>query len=455
MTQNRIEKDFLGKILVPEKAYWGKRTQRYQNNYGISSVKYPRIFIEMIVHVKKAAAQANSAAGAMQPEVANLIVEAADLIIEGNYLDQFVVDVYAPNTALNMNTNEVIANIANILRGGKLGEYNFVHPNDHVNKGQSTIDVIPTTMNLVFLQVGKNLLMSLDKLSTSLKKKADEFYDIMKVGRTHLMDAHPIRMGQEFVKYQKWIEKDKGRIQFALSMLRTVRIGTSSGTALGANPEYRKKVIEYLSKNIGEELQGLMDAINADDTSDYLELSSACRSLAVDLIKIANDLRFMNSGPYAGIGEIEFPSTEPGSSFFPGKVNPGIAESVNRVSFQVIGLDNAIATICHHGELEANVFLSVIAIDLYHSLEILANVCNIFSDEAILGIRANREKIQVMLEESIGFAAALSPYIGYDKATEVARIAKEEHKSIRKVVVDGGFLNEREVSEILDYDNLT
>lgn len=455
MVENRTERDFLGDVLIPLNAYWGKRTQRYCNNYNISSIKYPHIFIEMIARVKKAAAQANSTAGQLDKNTANLIVKATELIIDGNYLDQFIVDIYTSASALNMNANEVIANIANELRGGKVGEYNYLHPNDQVNRGQSTIDVFPTVMNLVFLRFGNKLLKALLGLCESFEKKGEEFYGIVKVGRTHLMDAHPIRLGDEFIKYKKWLEKDSVRLEFALTRLRTVRIGSSSGTALNVNPDYRKKIIELLSNDTGEELQGLPDVVYADDTSDYLELSSAARSLAVHLIEIANDLRFMNSGPFAGIGEIEFPPTEPGSSFFPGKVNPGIADSVIRVSTQVIGLDTTISTLCHHGELESNGYLPTIAVDLYQALYMLGNVCEIFSKKAINGIKANKDRIKLMLEKSNGSAAALSPYIGYDKATEIARIAQEEHRSIREVVIKKGVLSEEVVDKILDFESLT
>lgn len=455
----RIEHDYLGDVKVPAEAYWGAQTQRAIENFPISGIRPFREYVLATVMVKKAAAMANYEVGHLDKQRADAIVAAADEVLNGKLLDQFVVDVYqaGAGTSHNMNVNEVLANRAEEMLGGRRGEHRLIHPNDHVNMSQSTNDVIPTAIRISSLLLTRKLEASVEALAEALSAKAKEFDDIIKSGRTHLMDAAPIRLGQEFKAWSLMLEKSKKKLLSAASSLTEVNIGaTAVGTGLNADPKYIRRVVEILSELSGFQLKNAeyLPEIT-QSAADFASFSSALRTVAVDLTKIANDLRLMYSGPITGLAEIVLPPVQPGSSIMPGKVNPSIPEMVNMVAYQVMGNDLGVSLACQAGQLELNVMMPLIAYLLCHSLTILSQACTVFANKAIKGITANRERMEDLVSRTPGVALALNPYIGYEKAAEVVKAALAQNKTVKQVVLEQKLLPPEVVEKIFDPHALT
>ncbi len=459
MHEKRIEKDTLGTRELPNDVYYGIQTLRAIENFPISGITPHKEFIHATALIKRAAAEAHLRLGLMNRDKAEAIIKASEEVCSGRFDDQFVVDAYqaGAGTSHNMNTNEVIANRAIEILGGKRGDYSIIHPNDDVNKAQSTNDVIPTAMRLACLSTLNGLLKSLKILHRELKTKGRDFDDIIKSGRTHLQDAVPIRLGQEFSAYATSIKKHIRRIKGASEELKVLGIGgTAVGTGLNAHPRYREMVIDILSRHTGIKLTPSDDLFESmQSMASFSRLSGSLRDLSIDLIRIANDLRLMSSGPMAGLAEIELPTVQPGSSIMPGKVNPVMAEALNMVCFQVIGNDTTIAMASQAGQLELNVMMPVIAYNLLQSIEILKNGIRVFAERCIKAIRAKKENCRFWLERSLGIVTALSPYIGYQKAAELAKEAYRERKGIKEIAIKKGILSEEELDSILDFKRLT
>ena len=455
----RTEHDYLGKVEVPKDAYWGVQTQRAVDNFPISGIRpYPE-FITSLAIVKRAAAEANMKSGLLSAKKAKAIMKAADEIISGKLRDQFVVDVYqaGAGTSNNMNANEVIANRAIELLGGKRGEYSLIHPNDDVNKSQSTNDVIPTTMRITTITLLMRLKETVTYLKDALMDKAREFDKIIKSGRTHLMDAAPIRLGQEFETWARMVGRNEGRIDNAIENLGEINIGaTAVGTGLNANPEYRKYMVDSLRLATGFDLrQTEFLPEGTSSMADFLETSSVLRLLAVDLIKITNDMRLLNSGPVTGLGEISLPPVQPGSSIMPDKVNPSMAEALVMVCFQVIGNDEAIMMCAQAGQLELNIMMPLIIYCMTDNINILDKTIRLFVDKAVTGIVAHKERIEKLVSKTPGVGLALNPYIGYEKAAEVVKRALKENRSIKDVAKEMKVLPDKQLDEIFDPFKLT
>jgi fumarate hydratase class II len=444
----RIERDSLGEVFVPSGALYGAQTQRAVENFPISGLKPRQAFIWSMGMIKRAAAEVNKDLGMIDPEKANAIIQVAQEVIDGKWNEQFVVDPFqaGAGTSHHMNLNEVIANRATQLLGGKLGEYR-VHPNDHVNMAQSTNDVIPTAIRLGCLWRLDELLTTLKKLSDALITKANEFDDIVKSGRTHLQDAVPIRLGQEFGAYAKAIERDAERIQYAAEGLSRLGIGgTAVGSGLNAHPDYHRQMVSKLSElttlklsesdNLFESMQSMSDAT---------AFSASLRTLALTLIRIANDFRLLSSGPTTGLDEIRLPAVQPGSSIMPGKVNPVMAEMLDMAMFQVIGCDVTIALAAQAGQLELNVMMPVIAHNLFEMMQIMIGSVQAFTDRAVRGITANQEKAEGWLAQNPIVVTALNPLIGYSQGTELVKEAAARNMTIHDIAVekakDGGLKN--------------
>lgn len=455
----RIERDSLGEKEVPADRYYGIQTVRAKENFPITGYSTNQSLIRAFGYIKKAAAIANCELGLLDPKKAKAIIAACDEIIAGKWDDEFIVDPIqgGAGTSLNMNVNEVIANRAIELLGGLKGDYRIVSPNTHVNMSQSTNDTFPTALNMACLDVSKDLITELEALVTSLKKKEIEFDDVVKMGRTHLQDAVPIRLGQEFSAYYSVIRRDLGRVRNALENLYSISIGaTSIGTGLNALPEYTEKVVRYLSEYTGMPFASAENLVDATQNTDsYTELSSVLKITAINLSKIASDLRLMNSGPKTGFNEINLPARQAGSSIMPGKVNPVICEVMNQISFQVSGNDHTIALASEHGQLEINVMKPVIAFNLLQSITILTNGIKVFRKYAIDGITANIEQCRRLVENSIGIITAVSPYIGYEKASQIAKKALKTNQSIREICLEEGVLSEEQLDKILDVKKMT
>jgi aspartate ammonia-lyase len=444
----------MGTVKVPTEAYYGAETSRALSNFKISGIRPHPEFIRATVLVKKAAAQANMSLGFLDKRVGKAIMRAADEVLRGKLIDQFVVDVYqaGAGTSHNMNVNEVLANRANELLGGRKGEYKPVHSHDHVNMGQSTNDVFPTFIRVACVLMSKPLLTSLDALIVSFQAKSAEFNHIVKSGRTHLQDASAIRLGQEFRAYSSMIASDKARLMATVDGILELNLGgTAVGTGINADPKYVELAVKYLDDYTGFRFRVARDfAALMQSMADFVNLSGALRVLAVDLSKIANDLRLMSSGPVTGIGEITLPAVQPGSSIMPGKVNPSIAEMLNMVCFEVMGNDCTVLMAAQAGQLELNVMMPVIAYDMTQSLMILNNGVRTFTKRTVNGIHANEEKCRSLLEKSPGIALALNPFIGYEKAAEVAKEALARGVPLRQVVLERKLLSESQISAILD-----
>jgi len=453
MGETRREKDFLGELDVPAWAYFGVQTWRAVANFPISGLRAPAPFNRVCAEIKKAAALTHKELGALPADVADAIVRAADEVIAGRLDEHFVVDVFqaGAGTSHHMNVNEVLANRASELLGGRRGEYTLVHPNDHVNMGQSTNDVFPTAMRLAALLAVPGLVRQLRDLAGALRRKGNEFCDAAKSGRTHLQDAVPVTLGQEFGAYAEATERCADHVQEQTVPLRELGIGGSAtGTGVNTVPGYRKRIVERLAEQLGLELRPAEDTFEAmQSMAPFVRLSGAMRVAAVELGRVANDLRLLSSGPTTGLAEIRLPAVQPGSSIMPGKVNPVIAECLNMVCFQVIGNDACIAQAAAAGQLELNVMMPVINYNLLWSVEILTNAVRAFRERCVEGIKADRKRCETYLHSTLGLAAVLNPVIGYHRAAEVARKAAVTGKSIREVVLEEGIMPAEELDRLL------
>jgi fumarate hydratase, class II len=455
----RSEKDPLGPLDVPADAYYGVQTQRALQNFPISGLKPLREFVRAVVWIKKAAALTHKETGRLDARLADAIVAAADEVLDGRHDAHFVVDVYqaGAGTSHNMNVNEVIANRANELLGGKRGEYKPVHPNDHVNMAQSTNDVIPTAIRLGILDLLAGFERAFAGLRDAFAAKGREFDGVLKSGRTHLQDAMPIRLGQEFTAYAGTIDRNMTRVHQAADYLRDLGIGGSAvGTGVNVEPEYPRLMNKYLAQVTGLDLRAGADRIQLmQSMGDAAAFSAAVKVLALDLGKIANDLRLMVSGPRTGLDEIVLPAVQPGSSIMPGKINPSVAEMVNQVCFQVIGNDACVSAAAEAGQLELNVMMPVIAHNVMFSMIILGNAAAVLNERCVAGIAANREQCEYWLERSAALATALAPKIGYAKAAEISKRSVKEGVLIRELVKRENVLPPAEVDEVLDLRKMT
>ena len=419
---------------------------------------HPEI-INSLAYIKKAAAITNCEAGILDKKLADAIVKACDEIIAGNLHEYFIVDPIqgGAGTSLNMNANEVIANRAIELLGGKKGDYSVVNPNDHVNCGQSTNDVIPTAGKMTSLRLLENAQKELRRLHAALCQKAEEFNHILKMGRTQMQDAVPIRLGQEFKAYSAAIMRDINRMDKAMDEMRTLNMGgTAVGTGINADEKYLKRIVPNLSQITGMEFVQAFDLIDATQNLDsFVAVSGAIKACAVTLSKIANDLRLMSSGPRAGFGEINLPAKQNGSSIMPGKVNPVIPEVVNQVAFNIIGNDVTITMAAEGGQLELNAFEPIIFYCLFQSIDTLAYAVNTFVDNCVSGITANEDRCRYLVENSVGIITAICPHVGYQKAAEIAKEAIKTGEPVRGLILQDGALTEEELQEILDPMNLT
>jgi fumarate hydratase class II len=456
----RIESDSLGEVEVQEGVYWGAQTQRAFQNFPVSGIRFPRLFIRALGIVKKASSLANCDLSLLEKEKAEAIIQASTEVLEGKFDDQFIVDIFqtGSGTSTNMNANEVIANRANELLGGKIGAKSPVHPNDHVNMGQSSNDVIPSCIHIAAYEgIVEDLLRSLQNLERSFNEKAAEFEPVVKIGRTHLQDATPVRLGQEFGGYAGMISHGIRRVRKALDHLSELALGgTAVGTGINSTPEFTALAIKRINEITGlsfKEAENHFEAQGAKDA--VVEASSALKVVAVSLMKIANDIRFISCGPRCGIGEIVLPAVQPGSSIMPGKVNPVIAESICQVSAQVIGNDAAITIGGLSGNLELNVMMPMMAYNLLQSIDILSNGCSIFKNKCIDGLKADEKRINAMTEQSLALCTALTPYIGYDEASKLAKEAYREGKTIREVVLEKKILPQDQLEEILNPRKMT
>ena len=450
----RKEKDSLGTINVPESAYFGASTQRAVENFPISGLTFPLQFIYSIALIKKYASMVNNELGLLDKEISKPIIASAQEVIDGKFNDQFVVDVFqtGSGTSTNMNMNEVIASRANEIITGKKGGKSPVHPNDHVNLGQSSNDVIPSAIHISALILIKNrLIPSFIDLSKSLSRKAAEFADVKKIGRTHLQDAVPLFLGQEFAGYARQVELGIKRIEAVEDSLAELALGgTAVGNGLNTHPDFAKRVIAFISEYSTlnfKEAENHFEAQGAQDAA--VETSGALKTIAVSLVKICNDIRWLASGPRCGLGEISIPSLQPGSSIMPGKINPVIPEAVIQVAAQVMGNDTTIMLGGQAGNFELNVMLPVMAYNLLQSINLLASGAALFSEKCINGITVNRQTCTENIEKSLAMATYLVPHVGYDKAALIADKAHERGMSIREVVLEEKILPENELTKIL------
>ncbi|MFQ3294403.1 MAG: fumarate hydratase class II [Halobacteriales archaeon] len=455
----RTESDSLGEMQVPKDAYWGAQTQRAIENFPISGITFSRRFIRALGIVKKAAAQANRDLELIEESTADAIVEAADEVIAGEHDEHFPVDIFqtGSGTSTNMNANEVIANRAAEIVGEGIGD-RVVHPNDHVNFGQSSNDVIPTAMHVAALEaVEKDVFPALDTLRTALGGKEEEFDGIVKTGRTHLQDATPIRLGQEFSGYRAQVEKGLARVDDVRDHLSELALGgTAVGTGLNTHPDFPKKAGAYISEETGVKFREADNHFEAQAAHDAMsEAHGALRVVAGSLNKIANDLRLLASGPRNGLGEIDQPENQPGSSIMPGKINPVVAESVNQVHKQVVGNDAAVSAGAAEGQIDLNLYKPVLAHNFLQSAALIATVSETFAEKFVQKLEADREHCETQVEQSMALATALNPQIGYDKASKAAKTALQEGKTIREVVVEEGYLDEDEADEIIDPGKMT
>lgn len=455
----RLERDSLGEVPVPANAYYGAQTQRAVMNFPVSGMKPYPAFVWSIAVIKRAAAEVNRDLGLLDPTIAAAIARAAQEVIEGQHNDQFVVDPFqaGAGTSHNMNANEVIANRAIELLGGQRGDYALVNPNDHVNMAQSTNDTIPTAIRLGCLWRLEELLTAVADLRLALADKAREFDPIVKSGRTHLQDAVPVRLGQEFGAYARAVARDHDKIKMAAEGLRRLGIGgTAAGTGLNAHPEYHARMVKrlaelcdwalYESDNLFESMQSM---------ADMVFFSGALRTLAQDLIRIANDFRLLASGPSTGLDEIRLPAVQPGSSIMPGKVNPVLAEMLDMACFHVLGDDLTVTLAAQAGQLELNVMMPILAHNLFEMMHVLIGAMNAFTNKCVRGLQANRGKAEGWLAKNAILVTALNPVIGYSKGAEVAKEAMATGQTIRQVVIAKGYLSAEEADRLLDAESMT
>ena len=455
----RLERDSMGELEVPSQAYYGGNTRRAELNFPISNLRLGRSFIRAIGQIKQAAAFVNLDLGAIEPDIAQAIIDSSQRVIEGEFDDQFVVDVFqtGSGTSTNMNANEVISNVAIESLGGTLGSRTPVHPNDHVNKGQSSNDVFPSTIHLAAAGAIKDDLMpALQELEDSLRTKSQEFWGIVKTGRTHLQDATPIRLGQEFLGYAGQLELGKKRAEKALEELSVLALGgTAVGTGIGMHPQFSRRVINRLAELTGLDLSETTNHFQAQSTLDAIvSASGELKSIAVGMLKIANDLRWLGSGPRAGLGEIMLPEVQPGSSIMPGKVNPVIPESVTMVSAQVIGNDTTIAIAGQSGNFELNVMMPVAAHNILESIELLATSAKNLARQCINGLTATDKGPETVME-GLAICTALAPIIGYDAAASIAHEASKSGETIKEVAMRVTDLTSAQLDEILEPLSMT
>jgi len=455
----RLEKDSIGPKEIPAQVYYGIQTARAVENYPISGLRAHPTLIRAFGMVKQAAAEANKELGLVDEKRANAIIQAAREVQEGKWDKEFVVDVFqaGAGVSFHMNSNEVIANRALEILGGTLGDYSIVHPNDHVNYGQSTNDVFPTGMRLAALLELEKLYPVLDSLAAALEAKGKEFHDILKSGRTHMQDAVPMRLGQEFAAYAGAIHRARGAIHHASDSLRELGLGGSAvGTGINTHPEYRQKAIANLSRISGQKLVPVDDMRYAMQSNFAMaNVSSALRNLALEVIRISNDLRLLASGPNTGFAEINLPALQPGSSIMPGKINPVIPELAAMVAFQVVGNDTAAALAVQAGQLELNVMMPAMAYSVMQSITILTNMLRQFTEKCVRGITANKDRCNFYVQATVSLATALNPYIGYAKAAEIAKEAVATGRSIIEIAREKKLLSEKEITEILDPVRMT
>jgi aspartate ammonia-lyase len=455
----RSEKDSLGDKEIPAEVYYGIQTARAVENFPISGLRAHPALIRAIAMVKEAAALANRELGLVDEKTAGAIIEAAREVQQGKWNDEFVVDVFqaGAGVSFHMNSNEVIANRAAELLGGARGEYKHVHPNDHVNYGQSTNDVFPTAMRLSALLELEKLYAALDGFIAALDGKGKEFHHVLKSGRTHMMDAVPMRLGQEFHAYAATIKRAQQGIEQQSELLREIGLGGSAvGTGINTHPDYREKAIAHLSRISGQELRAVGDMRYAMQSNLAMSsVSSALRNLALEVIRISNDLRLLSSGPNTGLAEINLPALQPGSSIMPGKINPVMAELAAMVSFQVVGYDTAVALAVQAGQLELNVMMPTMAFSVLTSITIMANMLRQLTEFCIKGITVNKDRTDFYVQSTVSLATALNPYIGYAKAEEIAKESVKTGKSIIEIARSRGELTEEQIQEILDPARMT
>ncbi|MDX1993775.1 MAG: aspartate ammonia-lyase [bacterium] len=460
MTEYRIEKDSLGEVQVPANAYYAAQTQRAVMNFPVSGMKPYPAFVWSMVMIKRAAAEVHKDLGLLDAKLADAIMQAADEILAGQHMDQFVVDPFqaGAGTSHNMNSNEVIANRANEILGYKLDDKNKpVNPNDHVNMAQSTNDTIPTAIRLGALWRVDELVATLQRLADVFKAKAVEWDDIVKSGRTHLQDAVPVRLGQEVGAWAKAIERSIEKIQFAAEGLRRLGIGgTATGSALNAHTEYHSRMVQKLSGLTGLTLYESDDLFESMQShQDAVFFSSAIKTAAQDLTRIANDIRLLSSGPTTGLAELTCPPVQPGSSIMPGKVNPVLAEMLNMAMFHIMGNDLTVMLAGQAGQLELNVMMPIIAHNLFEMMHVMIGSVNAFTDKCAVGLIANRDQAERWLAKNPILVTALNPIIGYLKGAEVAKKSLAENKSILEVVVELGYMNEEDARKALDARQMT
>jgi fumarate hydratase class II len=460
MSETRIEKDSMGEMEVPAGAYYGAQTQRAVLNFPVSDLRMPRPFIRAMGMIKRSAARANRDLGKLDEKLSAAIEKAAGEVMDGRLDGQFVVDVFqtGSGTSTNMNTNEVVSNRAIEMLGGKIGSKTPVHPNDHVNMGQSSNDVIPTAIHVAArTEIHARLIPALTRLRDALAAKEKAFDGIIKIGRTHLQDATPMRLGQQFSGYRAQLDGALDRAHKASKALAELALGgTAVGTGINTHPEFAKRAIAVISELAGVEFHEAKNHFEAQAAKDgCVEASGQLRAIAVSLMKVANDIRWLGSGPRCGLGELKLPATQPGSSIMPGKVNPVIAESVTMVAAQVVGNDATVALSGMTGNFELNVMMPVLAYNLIQSVELLAAASAMFADKCVAGIEADVERCESMVEKSLAMVTSLAPKIGYDPAAALAKEAFQTGRTVRELALEKKVLPADELEKVLDARSMT
>lgn len=456
---SRMEHDSIGALNVPAEAYYGVQSMRAATNFQITHRPLHPVLIDSIVMVKKAAAITNEKSGKLDQQIAQAIIQACDEILDGNLRDQFIVDAIqgGAGTSANMNANEVIANRAIEILGGTKGDYSIVHPNDHVNMSQSTNDVIPTAGKITVLKLLPQTIKELEKLEKAMEEKEAEFDDILKMGRTQLQDAVPMRLGQSFGAFAHVLKRDIKRLKNVMDEMKVLNIGaTAIGTAINVDPYYLANISYELSKVAGISLKQADDLIDATQNLDgFVSVSGVLKTCAVDISKISNDLRLMSSGPRTGLSEINLPAKQNGSSIMPGKINPVIPEVVSQVAYLIIGHDYTITMAAEAGQLELNAFEPVLFHHLFESIDTLKEAAATLTKHCITGITANKGQCEEYIEKSVGISTALCPYIGYAKSAEIAKKSLKTGISVKELVLEEGLLKEEELKEILKSEKMT
>ena len=456
---SRMEHDSIGVLNVPAEAYYGVQSMRAATNFQITHRPLHPVLIDSIVMVKKAAAITNEKSGKLDQQIAQAIIQACDEILDGNLRDQFIVDAIqgGAGTSANMNANEVIANRAIEILGGTKGDYSIVHPNDHVNMSQSTNDVIPTAGKITVLKLLPQTIKELEKLEKAMEEKEAEFDDILKMGRTQLQDAVPMRLGQSFGAFAHVLKRDIKRLKNVMDEMKVLNIGaTAIGTAINVDPYYLANISYELSKVAGISLKQADDLIDATQNLDgFVSVSGVLKTCAVDISKISNDLRLMSSGPRTGLSEINLPARQNGSSIMPGKINPVIPEVVSQVAYLIIGHDYTITMAAEAGQLELNAFEPVLFHHLFESIDTLKEAATTLTKHCITGITANKGQCEEYIEKSVGISTALCPYIGYAKSAEIAKKSLKTGVPVKELVLEEGFLQEEELKEILKPEKMT